>query len=52
LDNQRRADIGTEHDGESRHEIDETARCEGGHKEARRRAALEQRSHSNAGQQG
>ena len=52
LNDQCRPDIGPEHDCQSRHQIDEPARCEGRHEQASRGAALKKRGHSDPGQKG
>ena len=52
LDDEGRADIGAQHDGERRHELDQTAGGEAGDHEARGRAALENGRHAHAGQEG
>jgi hypothetical protein len=52
LNDQRRADVGAEHDRQRWDEIDEPARREGRHHQASRGTALEELGHADSGQQG
>ena len=45
LDDERRPDIRTEHDGKRRDKINQASRCERRHHQPGRRAALEKRCH-------